>query len=191
NPYSSGQNVPVGTPIKVLITDNIKAEYFFESQRDENHSIKSTPDKKYVPEIKGFYSDRSVVQKDNGLTKSKNKFIGSLSVLVTARDPKTGVLNIAGNKISQFDNQIYEIRLSGLIAPDDLKNHRSIESDSIANLKIELISNPTKRNLQDPDIKMKTYPGRNGETIPRAELSESEKQQIILQYMKRMLGESK
>ena len=53
------------------------------------------------------------------------------------------------------------------------------------------VSPKTKENLNDPDIKLKTKKNANGtETIQKAELSNDEKQTIILKQMKRLLGES-
>jgi flagellar L-ring protein precursor FlgH len=173
------------------IQDGMKGDYVYEGAKDDSFVIRSHPDKKIVDEMRGFTADRSVAHRQNGKSKSTAKIIGSMSVLVTAVDPTTGLLTLAGTRDVGFDNAKNSLKLSGQISPLDVRDDKTVMSDMVANLKIEYSTAPTKENLSDPDIKLKTKKNANGtETIQKAELSNDEKQAIILKNMKRLLGES-
>ena len=191
NPYANGQDIRLGSIIRVMIKDGMKGDYVYEGAKDDSFVIRSHPDKKIVDEMRGFTADRSVAHRQNGKSKSTAKIIGSMSVLVTSVDPTTGLLTLAGTRDVGFDNAKNSLKLSGQISPLDVRDDKTVMSDMVANLKIEYSTAPTKENLSDPDIKLKTKKNANGtETIQKAELSNDEKQAIILKNMKRLLGES-
>lgn len=190
NPYSTGQNLKIGSIIKVEFKDNFQSEYFYESNKDDTHTIKNAPDKKIIPEMTGYHSDRSIAQKGNGKSKSKNKIIGTMSAIISEKDEETGNYVLSGTRTAQMDDQLYELKVSGVISSSDLKENKTVSSESIANLKLELRTSPVKKSLTDPDIQMKSYKDRSQKDIPKAEVSDEEKQKILLKNMKRMLGES-
>ena len=191
NPYANGQDIRLGSVIRVLIKDGLKGDYVYEGAKDDSFVIRSHPDKKIVDELRGFTADRSFAHRQNGKSKSTAKILGSMSVLVTGVDPTTGLLTLAGTREVGFDNAKNSLKLSGIISPLDVRDDKTVTSDMVANLKIEYQTAPNKENLTDPDIKLKTKKNANGtETIQKAELSNDEKQAIILKQMKRLLGES-
>lgn len=190
NPFSSQKSIQEGTTIKVLIKDKILTLYEYESHKDDKHTIKTAPDKKIVADLMGFHSDRSIAGVSNGKAKSTGKIIGSLAVRVKEKDEISNTFVLEGFKTMNFDGQIYQLKLSGIASAQNLKNS-VIESDSIANLKIEFQGKPRQKIINDPKISLKEYKDRDGTIVRKARLSEEEKQKIILDYMKRMLGESK
>ncbi len=191
NPYANGQDIRKGSIIRVMIKDGMKGDYVYEGGKDDSFVIRSHPDKKIVDEMRGFTADRSVAHRQNGKSKSTAKIIGSMSVLVTAVDPDSGLLTLAGTRDVGFDNAKNSLKLSGQISPLDVRDDKTIMSDMVANLKIEYATAPTKESLTDPDIKLKPVKNANGtETMQKAQLSNDEKQAIILKNMKRLLGES-
>ena len=190
DPYSSGQKIKVGSVIKVVLKDGLKSEYEFEGKKDESHTIKSIPDKKIVSDLTPFNSDRSLAKKKNGKSKSSGKILGSLSVLVTEIDPNTGNLIIAGTKETYIDKEKNVLRLTGIASPKDLKEDKIISSDLIANLKMECQGSISEEILTSPDVRLKETKNPDGSVSVKAELSENEKQEIILKNLKKMLGES-
>ncbi|MBE7411899.1 MAG: flagellar basal body L-ring protein FlgH [Leptospiraceae bacterium] len=190
DPYSSGQKIKVGSVIKVVLKDGLKSEYEFEGKKDESHTIKSIPDKKIVSDLTPFNSDRSLAKKKNGKSKSSGKILGSLSVLVTEIDPNTGNLIIAGTKETYIDKEKNVLRLTGIASPKDLKEDKIISSDLIANLKMEFQGSISEEILTSPDVRLKETKNPDGSVSVKAELSENEKQEIILKNLKKMLGES-
>lgn len=190
NPYSAGQNVKVGTIVKIVLKDSLKTEYFYESNKDDTHTIKSFPDKKFNPEMIPYTSDRSIAKKSNGKSKSKGSVVGVVSAVVTEIDNATGNLTIEGTRESLFDDQMYILKVSGLVAPLDLREDRSITSELIANFKLEFQGSPVKSVIHDPDVQMNKITNPDGTTIEKGELSDADKQKILFKYLKRMLGES-
>ncbi|MCC6274435.1 MAG: flagellar basal body L-ring protein FlgH [Leptospiraceae bacterium] len=190
DPYSSGQKIKVGSIVKVVLKDGLKSEYEFEGKKDETHTIKSVPDKKIIPDLTPFNSDRSLAKKKNGKSKTSGKILGTISVLVTEIEQATGNLILAGTKETYIDKEKNVLRLTGIASPKDLKEDKIISSDSIANLKMEFQGSISEEILKSPDVRLKETKNPDGTVSVKAELSENEKQEIILKNLKRMLGES-
>ncbi|MCB1189403.1 MAG: flagellar basal body L-ring protein FlgH [Leptospiraceae bacterium] len=198
NPYSPGQNIKLGTVIRVVFKEGLKSEYMYESQKDDSHTIKSSPDKKVVTDIMPFYSDRSIAKKKNAKIKSNGKILGAMSVVVTSVEPQTNNLVVNGIREATFDGNKNRLELSGLVSPQDIKEGRTVTSDQVANLELKFISAPEEINLEDPNVQLKPVYNPDGTRainpdgtpMDKAELYESEKQKIMLKYIKRMLGES-
>lgn len=198
NPYSTGQSgLQVGAIVRIVLRDGIKADYMYESGKEESMTLKSAPDKKIVPELMGFNADRSITGKKIGKEKSNNKIVGSMSAQVTGQD-ESGNLLVSGFRESIFDTGKSSLKISGKVSPGDIRDGNSVDSDRIAELKLEYVASPIEKNLKDPDIQLKPaldpkgrpIIGSDGQPVQKAELSETEKQKIILKNIKRLLGES-
>jgi flagellar L-ring protein FlgH len=191
NLYSVGQDIKVGSAIQVFIKDGFRGEYTFEGGKDDSFVIRSHPDKKFISENPSFNADRSIASKQNAKSRSVGKILGSMSVLISEIDPVNGMLTLLGTRELGFDSGKTSLKLTGKISTSDLKEDKTVSSERIANLKIEYNAAPTKEELKDPDIKLKKRKNANGTAeIQKAELSEDEKQIIILKNLKRLLGES-
>ncbi len=197
NPYTTGQQgLRVGAVLRVILKDGLKAEYTFESGKDETVTIKSAPDKKIIPEIMGYNFDRSIASKSNAKEKSNSKILGSMAVQVVDIS-EDGILTIAGVREVSYEKGKSSLKLTGKVSPTDIRGS-SIPSDLVADLRLEYKAGPIAKELTDPDIKMKPalapngkqILGPNGEPLEKAELSENEKQKIILKNIRKLLGES-
>lgn len=73
NPYSMRQNIKVGSPLYVKIKNGIQAEFELESNADETLTLKVMPDKKIVPDMPSYNSDRTITRKNKGKIKSLGK----------------------------------------------------------------------------------------------------------------------
>ncbi|MCB1143745.1 MAG: flagellar basal body L-ring protein FlgH [Leptospiraceae bacterium] len=198
NPYSTGAaGLKKGIIIRVILKDGIKSDYKYESGKDENISIKFAPDKKSIPEIMGYNFDKSIVGVKNGKEKSQSKIIGVMAATVTEID-ENGNLVLSGSREAKFDKGKSSLKLSGRVNPGELKEGNTVSSDMIADLVLEYNASPIDKNLNDPDVQMKPaldYKGKpiigpDGQPVQKAELSETERQKIILKNIKRLLGES-
>lgn len=199
NLYSPKQSIPPGTVIRILFKKGLKAEYEYESYKEDEHKIRSSPDKKVVSDIMPYYSDRSIAKEKNAKTKSNAKFLGAMSVIVQAYDTNNTnhSIPISGKRSVIFDkDNEHVLELSGLISPMDIKKERTITSDKVANLTITLNSAPKDKKLEGIELKPVYNPDGtlavdpDGNEMKKAELYETEKQRIMLEYLKRMLGES-
>jgi len=190
NPYSSSVEINNGDIIEIVFSEGIKTDYKVEYKSDSDYKIMSNPDKKMITEINGYESDQSIARNINGKSKTQGKVIGRMAARIVGLDVNGDNLEIEGRRETRFDNDRQVITVKGTIARKDLGSSRIVDSSRVANLEINYLANPTPRNLQNPDIGIKQTQNPDGSTTFKAELSEVEKQELILKYMKRMLGES-
>lgn len=197
NPYTTGQQgVRVGSILRVQLKDGIKADYTFESGKDETVTIKSAPDKKIVPEIMGYNYDRSIAAKSNGKEKSNSKILGTMAVQITEINEE-GILIVSGVREVSYEKGKSSLKLTGKVSPTDIRGS-TIPSDLVADLKLEYKAGPIAKEITDPDVQMKPalapngkpILGPDGQPLQKAELSENEKQKIILKNIRKLLGES-
>lgn len=193
NPYSGSQNFRNGDIISVIFKDPLKAEYEAKYKADSDHKIMSNPDKKIIEEMKGYESDQSIAR--NVFTKSKTsgKILGSIAVRIVSQDPNSDSLEIEGRRETRFDNDRQVLNIKGFVSRKDIESGRFgklIDYNRIANLEINYSAHPTPRNLQNPDIGLKESNAEDGTVSYSSELSDTEKQELLLKYMKRLLGES-
>jgi flagellar L-ring protein precursor FlgH len=81
------------------------------------------------------------------------------------------------------------ILMEGVVNRKDISKDGLVDSGSIADMVLEIQGLPEKKSRGLP---MKTVPGEEeGSTKPSAELSEEERQRILLDYINRILGESR
>ncbi|EKR66304.1 MULTISPECIES: flagellar basal body L-ring protein FlgH [Leptospira] len=189
NPYSMRQNIKVGSPLYVKIKNGLQAEFELESNADETLTLKVMPDKKIIPDMPSYNSDRTITRKNKGKIKSVGKIKGNLTVLVTAVDPNTGLLSVRGQKMNVINGEENSLFLSGTVSPEFVEKDSSIDADKIANLQVNF-SGKIKRQEVIPPIALKTVTNPDGSVTTKAELSEEEKQRLILNQLNRLLGES-
>ncbi|MBE8364307.1 flagellar basal body L-ring protein FlgH [Leptospira borgpetersenii serovar Balcanica] len=189
NPYSMRQNIKVGSPLYVKIKNGLQAEFELESNADETLTLKVMPDKKIIPDMPSYNSDRTITRKNKGKIKSLGKIKGNLTVLVTAVDPNTGLLSIRGQKMNVINGEENSLFLSGTVSPEFVEKDSSIDADKIADLQVNF-NGKIKRQEVIPPIALKTVTNPDGSTTTKAELSEEEKQRLILNQLNRLLGES-
>lgn len=190
DPYSYPKTIQPGTVVKVVLKNGLRVEYESEYKAIFDNDIKTVPDKKLVPDLPTYNSNATYMRSKVGKSKSQGKVVGVMAVLVTGIDPGTGNLELEGSKVFNLSEERINLRLSGTISPEDLDKNRFISSDLIANLRVEYQGTLNPKELTNPNIQMKRISNPDGTVTEKAELSEPEKQEIILKNIKRLLGES-
>ncbi|EQA73080.1 flagellar basal body L-ring protein FlgH [Leptospira noguchii] len=189
NPYSVRQSMKVGSTLYVKIRNGLQAEFELESNADETLTLKAMPDKKIIPDMPSYNNDRTITRKNKGKIKSIGKIKGNLTVLVTAINPNTGLLTIQGQKVNVINGEENSLLLSGTVSPEFVEKDLSIDSDKIANLQLNF-NGKIRPQQVSPPISIKTITNPDGSVTTKAELSEEEKQKLILNQLNRLLGES-
>ncbi|XDD52007.1 flagellar basal body L-ring protein FlgH [Leptospira sp. WS92.C1] len=189
NPYSVRQSIKVGSPLYIKIRNGLQAEFELESNTDETLTLKAMPDKKIIPDMPSYNNDRTITRKNKGKIKSVGKIKGNLTALVTAVDPNTGLLTIQGQKVSVINGEENSLVLAGTVAPEFVEKDSSLDSDKVANLQITYSGKINPKQI-NPPIALKTVTNPDGSVTIKAELSEEEKQRLILNQINRLLGES-
>lgn len=190
NPYVSNPTIRMGDILTIRFIEPLKAEYQVEYKSDSDYKIKSNPDKNIIPEMKAFDGDQTIARRANAKSKTSGKIIGSMAVQVVGMDPGTGNLEIEGKREIRFENDRQILSIRGVVARQDIDSARVVPYEKIANLEINYLAHPTPRNIQNPDIGLKSTTNPDGSISYSSELSDLEKQEILLRYMKRLLGES-
>jgi len=190
DPYSYPKMVSAGTVVKVVLKSGLKVEYDSEYKATFDNDISTVPDKKLISDLPSYNTNSTYMRSKVGKSKTNGKILGTMAVLVVGIDPGSGNLELEGTKTYTYGEERINLRLSGTISPGDLDKNRNISSDSVANLRVEFQGTLNPKELREPNIQIKTITNPDGTKTTRAELSESEKQEIIMKNIKRVLGES-
>ncbi|GBF49284.1 endoflagellar basal body L-ring protein [Leptospira ryugenii] len=190
DPYSYQKMISPGTVIKVVLKSSLKVEYESDYKATFDQDTKTVPDKKLVPDLPAYTSNSTYMRAKIGKSKTNGKILGTMAVLVVGIDPGSGNLELEGTKTFSYGEESINLRLSGTVSTNDLDKNRMVSSDHVANLRIDFVGTLSPKEIRNPNIQMKTITNSDGTTSQRAELSDSEKQEIILKNIKRALGES-
>lgn len=146
------------------------------------------PDTGLTDILKPAATDGSIVNKDTIQLRLRARIKFKMAVTITAA-PQNGMLEFQGTKNLAHENGKVQqnIRISGRLHPKDIAGNRSINSADVADLAITIQGAPVARSK---NIQMKQTTAPDGTVTPAAELSEQEKQQLLLDYINKVLGES-
>lgn len=189
NPYGEHQNLREGTILKLTVDEPVTIRYEYRNLVDEDVTIKIVPDQN-MTELPPTDNTKSITTlKDNDLESfSRLKF----RVAVTVQGAvENDTVSFQGTKlIAQEDGRTRQlIRISGKVHAGDIKSGRRIHSNEVADFQVLVNGSPIP---QTKDLPLKTFPSDEpGEPpYPSAELSEREREQLLLDYLNRILGES-
>jgi flagellar L-ring protein precursor FlgH len=190
DPYSYPRSVSPGTVVKVVLKSSLKVEYETEYKATFDNDIRTVPDKKLISDLPSFTTNNTYMRSKVGKSKTNGKILGTMAVLVTGIDPGSGNLELEGSKTYTYGEERINLRLSGTISPGDLDKNRNISSDNVANLRVEFQGTLSPKELTNPNVQIKTITNPDGTVTRKAELSDTEKQELIMKNIKRVLGES-
>jgi len=190
DPYSYPRFVSPGSIVKVILKNGIKAEYESEYKATFDTDVKTVPDKKLIPDLPATNTRNTFTRSKVGKSKTQSKILGMMAAVVTSIDPGSGALSLEGTRTYNFGEETVSLRLTGIVAPEDLDKARNVSSDQVANLRLEYRGTLSPKEMRDPNLQIKRIPNPDGTITPRAELNDQEKQEILLKNIKRILGEA-
>ena len=180
NIYSSGGALKVGDIINVRIEDISQMRFSISINNNDTFSIVSNPDANITGFLPKVSSDKQVRSSDRTDFSGRGAMVISIAARVTGR-LRDGKLKISGSRQYSFNGLASSFVVSGIVDPS-LVSGRSILSNDIADFMLEVRG--TKEGAKI-DLKKKLKEGESAS----AALTEEEKQQIILEYLKKMIGE--
>lgn len=180
NIYSSGGALKVGDIINVRIEDISQMRFSISVNNNDTFSIVSNPDVNITGFLPKVSSDKQVRSSDRTDFSGRGTMVISIAARVTGR-LRDGKLRISGSRQYSFNGLASSFVVSGIVDPS-LVSGRSILSNDIADFMLEVRG--TKEGAKI-DLKRKLKEGESA----AAALTEEEKQQIILEYLKKMIGE--
>lgn len=189
NPYSAQQNLRQGTILKLEVDEPVQIRYEYENLTDEDVVIKIVPDQK-ITELPPADSTKSITTLKNSDLESFSRLKFRIAVTVQA-DVQNDIVTFSGTKlVAQEDGRTRQlIRISGKVHTGDIKAGRRVHSNDIADFQVLINGGPIP---QTKDLPLKTVPGDEPGDPPQpsAELSDREREQLLLEYLNRILGES-
>jgi flagellar basal body L-ring protein FlgH len=181
NIYSSGGVLKVGDVINVRIEDISQMRFSISVNNNDTFSIASNPDVNITGFLPKVSSDKQVRSSDRTDFSGRGTMVISIAARVTGR-LRDGKLKISGSRQYSFNGLASSFVVSGIVDPS-LISGRSILSNDIADFMLEVRG--TKEGAR---IGLKRLKLKEGESASAA-LTEEEKQRIILEYLKKMIGE--
>ena len=184
NPFSP-HRLAIGAVIKLNVDEPVIVEYSYDAKTDSNAVIKMKPDKK----ISEFLPPANVDKSIQGLKKIKIKAKGRVKFRMAVSvskiiDNKT--VEFSGTRVIAYEagKARQEIQITGRVNTDDITKKRTVNSSMVAGLQILLRGKPIPQSKNIPMKRIGTPPKS------AAELSDEEKQTLLLEYLNRILGES-
>jgi len=190
NPYHPLSSIPEGSIIKIMVDEPVSVEYEYEGSSDENATIKMVPDKDLMNFLPKANSEKSINGKNKVRIRARGRVRFHAAVSIVGKI-ENGTVRFQGTKSIGAEQGKAEqmITISGRVNVDDITAERTIKSSDVANLVVQIQGLPVaeKKNLQ-----MKTEESADPNEPPKksAKISEDEKQQMLLDYLNRVIGEA-
>lgn len=178
NPYGSSSDIPVGAVIVVSVNDMSDMRFTYTTGNKIGSTVSSNPDMTITGFLPKVSADRKITNDDMTQFAGKQKIAFSIAVRVLNR--VGNMLNVAGSKTYTFSGVTNIVTVTGLVDPALMKG-RAIDSNNVADFTLEIRGLKLGINLQRPPLKK--------DEKADASLTEEEKQRIIIDYLKKMLGE--
>ncbi len=179
NPYATPGVLQGGDIVVVKIDDISNLRFNVELGRTSDADVSSEPDQT----ITGFLPRANARSSFNKQENTRLRGRGNLNISIAARVlNRAGERNyaIAGSKTYTLDGNTHIISISGIISPASMDG-MEIDSNRVADFTLEVQSIRQGFNLQ------RDAPGEDENAT--AELTEAEKQRIIVDYLNRILSE--
>lgn len=183
NPYRPGYSV--GQLVEIEVTEKFAVDAEGTWENGQRLEFKLYPDTKNLPFLNN--SEQSKNRKKNSKTKYKlrdNYRFMLTGILQAGTAPNMG---IRAEKTINVDGKPARMLLTGIIDPGKVK-HGRIKSSQIANMSLSITSEAPVSRPQNINLKPPADPNRPQPAINKAELSEQEKQQLLLQHLREILG---
>ncbi len=178
NPYASEGDINVGAVVLVNIRDISDMTFTISMNDRSDAAVSSNPDMTITGFLPKVSADKKIRSDDSTKFSGKGKM--TLSVATRVLEKVGPLWSVAGSRTYSFNNAATIITVTGLVDPALVKG-RSVNSNNVADLTMEIRGVKRGIAIQRPPVK-------EGETA-KIELTEQEKQRIIIDYLQKMLGE--
>lgn len=178
NPYTADLDLRAGTVIVINVNDISEMRFNLTMSDKSNSAVSSNPDMAITGFLPKVAADRRVVSDDGTQFAMKGK--ASFSVATRVLRKVGPMVSVAGSRTYTFNGVTDIVTVTGLVDPAMIKG-RAVDSGSVADFTMEIRGLKQGINIQRPALK-------KGE-LANGSLTEEEKQRIIIDYLKKMLGE--
>ncbi len=179
NIYSSENAIRVGDILIITINDISRMRFNLNINSQTTSDISSNPDVTitgFLPRVSG---NRNTTYRNTTAVSQRGQINLSIAATVVSRGAGRSYA-VTGTRVYSFNGTSNSITVTGQVDPR-LVNGRSIDSVHIANFRLEVRG-------RGEGIKITRPPLKENETA-KSTLTEEEKQQIITDYLQKMLSE--
>lgn len=178
NPYTSEGDVRVGTVVVVNVYDVSDMKFTLSMSDKSNSVVSSNPDMTITGFLPKVAMQKKITNDDSTQFQAKGKLAFSVATRVLNRVGP--MLNVAGSRTYTLNGVTNIVTITGLVDPAMMKG-RAVDSSSVADFTLEIRGIKQGINIQRPPLKKDETASSN--------LTEQEKQAIIIDYLRKMLGE--
>lgn len=189
NPYSPSGRIVVGSILKLSIDEPMTVEYEFQGANSEEAKVKMTPDKSLTEFLPPANVDKNTQNKQDSRARSRARVKFRMGVQVT-RVTETGI-EFTGNKMvaPEEGRTRFQVQVQGQVNREDIQTDRTIKSEDVSELQVLMRGGPVPQNKNLP---MKQTPGTTTQGPGlSAQPTAEEKEQMLLDYLNRIFGESR
>lgn len=177
--YSSDANLQVGDIIIVNIRDLSKFKFDLKLNNNSSADIISNPDITITGFLPRVSSNKSFKNNENTTFNSSSNITISIATRITERQ-NTGFSVINGTRTYSFNGVTNTVAVRGVVDPKMI-NGGVIDSESVADFTIQITGRKEGLTIRKNQV-------ANGEKAT-TELTEQEKQTIIIDYLEKMIRE--
>lgn len=179
NIYTAQDTIKVGDIFTVAITDISQMRFTLTLANNDAFTVTSTPDGNITAFLPPVNANKKATV--NNTTNLQHRGNITLHIAATIQQKlENGNFKIVGSKTLSFSGVTTVFNVTGIINPVSIKGG-IINSSDIANLVLQI------QGVKE-GVTITRQPLKEGETASST-LTEQEKQQIIIQYLERILGE--
>jgi len=181
NLYKTGDDLKAGDVIVVRVDDITRMSFTMTMNSKSGTTISSNPDVNITGFLPKVSADKKTTSNDTTDLSSKGNLSIDIAAQITAKN-NDGTYAIRGVKEYSFNGVANRFDVSGSV-DSALLNGRMVRSSDVVNFRLLVAT--TKQGI---DMNLQRPPLKENET-PKAELTDAEKQKIIIDYLNKMLGE--
>ena len=198
NPYSTRRSLKKGTILKLKIEEPIQITYEYENQSNQNIDINIVPDKNISSFLPPASTNQNKTKQFSNRVQVRSQL--KMQIAVSLEDEtENSVIVFRGTKFLGYENNLSRQKMSvrGRVHIDDVSTGRIIHSKDVADLQIVLEGIPVKTDInlsknppaQNPEAKQEGQT-QQGQPLGKSFIGEEEKQKLLWNYIKNLLGDS-
>ena len=177
--YSTDRNLQVGDIILVNVRDLSKLKFQISLNNNSSSDILSNPDVTITGFLPKISSNKNIKNNESTNYNGNSKLEFSIAARITGRQ-QNGMSTINGSRTYSFNGVTNSVQVTGVIDPKQL-SAGTINSEQVADFRIQITERKDGLTITKPPI-------AEGATAS-AELTEPEKQQILVDYLEKMIRE--
>ena len=178
NNYTASGKFAVGDIIVINVRDISTIQFELTSQNTDNVSVESNPDitiTGFLPKASG---SRKIKGDETGKFSTKSKI--GFSIATQVQNIQNGKLTVSGNRAYVLNGVVNNVTVSGIV-DQALLIGRGVDSSDVANFQMQVSGKRQLMNLQFQPL----APDKQAS----AELTEQQKQQLIIEYLQKIISE--